>query len=144
MPHSALLMNPPSSACFRRLASPHGFAAVWTILEKPAQIRTQGPIATRFAITEYLLATDHPEGSGKAEFFASFGFTLQQWQHLADALRSHAQTHVVSSSVVSEYGTKYRIDGPLHCPDGRSPSVRSVWIVDAGEENPRLVTAHPI
>jgi hypothetical protein len=95
-------------------------------------------------ITDYLLAFDHPEGAGKGEFFASFGFTVTHWQLLADALLAHARTHPVSSSSRSIYGTKYRIDGAISCPDGRMPVIRSVWIIDAGAEIPRLVTAHPL
>ena len=92
----------------------------------------------------YLLAFDHPEGAAKAEFFASFGFTAAEWELLAEALLAHARTHDVSSSTRSQYGTKYRVDGAISCPDGRTPTIRSVWIIDDGNESPRLVTAHPL
>jgi hypothetical protein len=95
-------------------------------------------------ITNYLLAFDHPEGAGKAEFFTHFGFTVSGWQVLADALTAHAQMQGVSLVSESVYGTKYRIDGPISCPDGRSPSIRAIWIIDAGSEFPRLVTAFPL
>ena len=95
-------------------------------------------------IADYLLAFDHPEGASKAEFFSSFGFTAGDWQDLAYALVEHARAHPVSSMMKSSYGTKYGIDGPIHCPDGRTPSIRAVWIIDAGGQNPRLVTAHPL
>jgi len=29
-------------------------------------------------------------------------------------------------------------------PDGRSPLVRAVWLVESGEDVPRLVTAYPL
>lgn len=95
-------------------------------------------------IADYLLAFDHPEGSSKAEFFSSFGFTAAHWQVLAHALVDHARSTPVASVMKSIYGTKYRIDGPLHCPDGSTPSIRTVWIIDEGTPNPRLVTAHPL
>jgi hypothetical protein len=94
-------------------------------------------------ITHYLLAFDHPEGAGKAEFFTRFGFTEAKWQTLAEALITHARTHPVTSKSETRYGTKFRIEGPISCPDGRSPSIRAVWIIDAGTDFPRLVTAHP-
>jgi hypothetical protein len=97
----------------------------------------------RDKIADYLLAFDHPEGAGKAGFFASFGFSVAQWQVLADALLTHARAHSVSSSSRPQYGTKYRIDGPLTCPDGRTPIIRAIWIIDEGAESPRLVTAYP-
>lgn len=100
-------------------------------------------IVERRKITNYLLAFEHPEGSGKAEFFTHFGFRAEEWEVLADALLIHARTHPVSSKSESEYGTKYRVEGAIVCPDGRSPFVRAVWIIDRGSEVPRLVTAHP-
>jgi hypothetical protein len=95
-------------------------------------------------ITDYLLAADHPEGASKAEFFSHFGFTLTSWETLASALAAHALAHPVSSLTQSKHGTKYRIDGPLICPDGRAPLIRTVWIIDTGADSPRLVTAHPL
>jgi hypothetical protein len=95
-------------------------------------------------VTDYLLAPDHPEGASKAAFFVRFGFTLVEWQVLTEALTAHARANPVASMTASEHGVKYRVDGPIHCPDGRSPMIRTVWIVDAGSEIPRLVTAHPL
>jgi hypothetical protein len=95
-------------------------------------------------IVDYLLAFDHPEGASKAEFFGRFGFTVEKWQVLANALLIHARTNTVSSVSSSEFGTKYRIDGPILCRDGRAPSIRAVWIIDEGSNFPRLVTAYPL
>jgi len=39
---------------------------------------------------------------------------------------------------------KYIIEGPLRCPDGRSPLVRTVWFAEQDDEIPRLVTAIPV
>ena len=101
-------------------------------------------VVERKKIAEYLLAFDHPEGTGKAEFFTRFGFITDDWQILARALVEHAKTYPVASTSESPYGTKYRIEGPILCPDGRSPSIRAVWIIDIGADAPRLVTAYPL
>lgn len=98
----------------------------------------------RDKITDYLLAIDHPEGSSKAEFFARFGFTIADWQVLAEALIAHARRNPISEMSESPYGTKYQLDGSIACPDGRTPSIRVVWIIDTGTEIPRLVTAYPL
>jgi len=95
-------------------------------------------------ITDYLLAFDHPEGASKARFFTRFGFNAAEWQLLAEALVAQALAHEITSISESAYGTKYQIDGPIFCPDRRSPLIRTVWIVDAGSDFPRLVTAHPL
>jgi len=98
----------------------------------------------RSKITGYLLAFDHPEGTGKAEFFTRFGFALTDLEVMADALIAHARQDPVSKVSASHYGTKYQLDGPITCPDGRSPSIRAVWIIDVGTDIPRLVTAYPL
>ena len=38
-------------------------------------------------ITDYLLSCTHRFGASKANFFLKFGFRLDDWQQLADALR---------------------------------------------------------
>jgi hypothetical protein len=103
-----------------------------------------GARVDREKITDYLLAHDHPEGASKADFFTRFGFAAADWSLLAQALLAHAAANPVSAVINSPYGTKYRVDGPIACPDGRSPVIRVVWIIDGGANAPRLVTAHPI
>lgn len=95
-------------------------------------------------IVGYLLSTGHPIGRAKAAFFLRFGFRPEAWQVLEAALISHARANPVAGSEETAFGTKYLIDGPLLAPDGRSPTVRAVWFVEAGEEQPRFVTAYPL
>lgn len=95
-------------------------------------------------VLDYLLATDHPEGGSKAEFFSRFGFSIDQWQHLADALRVHGTSHEVAEIEQTPFGMKYSVDGIVETPDGRAPRIRTVWIVDKGADDTRLVTAYPL
>ena len=46
----------------------------------------------------------------------------------------------------ADYGKRYRVDGTIESPDNRQPrpKVRTVWILEAGTEAPRLITAHPV
>ncbi len=94
-------------------------------------------------VTHYLLSPSHPDGRGKAGFFARFGFTPDSWQTLAAALLRHAAAHDVTKIEASPYGIRYIIEGSLETPDGRAPLVRVVWFIDTDEEIPRLVTAYP-
>lgn len=93
-------------------------------------------------ITGYLLSEDLSEG--KVAFFAAFGFTSARWDLLHDALLAHAAAHEVVRVVSSPFGAKYLVEGPLQTPDGRDPRVRSVWIIEAGTNIPRLVTAYAL
>lgn len=95
-------------------------------------------------ITEYLLSPSHPDGSNKAEFFLQFGFRLENWEVLREALRTHGARHQVVKTVESAYGTRYAVDGTLESPDGRNPLVRTVWLVEKGSSTPRLITAYPL
>jgi hypothetical protein len=94
-------------------------------------------------LVSYLLNPAHPDNGGKAAFFLSLGFTLDNWEIFAAALVRLAQTTDLAQSMESLHGWKYVIDGRLDTPRGKSPVVRTIWIVDLGFEVPRLVTAYP-
>ena len=94
-------------------------------------------------LVAYLLSEDHPDGSGKARWLRQYGFTPQNWRALAVALKRHAKEQSVASMQDSAFGTRYTLVGRLESPDGRNPSVRSVWFVETGGTIPRLVTAYP-
>ena len=50
----------------------------------------------------------------------------------------------VKDVTISPFGTKYIIDGTLKTPLERTVQVRTVWIIDEGQDRPRLVTAFPV
>jgi hypothetical protein len=91
----------------------------------------------------YLLNSAHRFGASKARFFAEFGFTLDNWEVLAIALKAHGTENQVIGVTETGFGPRYEVDGPLAAPDGRQPWVRSVWQIDRGEILPRLITAYP-
>ena len=98
----------------------------------------------REKIVNYLLCMGHPDGQSKARFFMRFGFSLERWAALADALCDHGKGNAVVNVVKSRYGVRYIVEGDLVSPDGRHPRVRTVWIIGNSETVPRLITAHPI
>lgn len=95
-------------------------------------------------ITGYLL--NEATGRGKATFFLRLGFRSDDWQTLVAALMAQARNNPVVSEVDSPYGKRYSVDGTIESPDNRQPrpKVRTVWILEAGTEAPRLITAHPV
>jgi len=101
-------------------------------------------VVERDKIADYLLNSGHRYGASKARFFSGFGFQMERWEQLAQALRHHGQTHEVKRTQETGFGPRYQVEGPLHAPDGRSPRVRSVWQWDHGEVAPRLITAYPL
>jgi hypothetical protein len=100
-------------------------------------------LVERDKITKYLMNLGHPEGSAKARFFLAMGFRTEEWQVLADALLRVATDGNAAEVVESVHGSKYIVDGVLRAPNGQTALVRTVWIKEARQARPRLVTAYP-
>jgi hypothetical protein len=101
-------------------------------------------VVSRAKIVDYLLSETHRDGRHKATFYRRFGFTPENWQELADALKQHAMNHGVAREELSPFGRRLVVEGIIHCPDGRQPHLRSVWFLRDEETKPRFVTAYPI
>jgi hypothetical protein len=95
-------------------------------------------------ITDYLLSESHTVGKSKAKFFRSFGFNETNISQFAKGLVDIAQTDTVVEATETVYGNKYMIDGQLKTPSGDMIRLRTVWIIETGDDVPRLVTAHPL
>lgn len=94
-------------------------------------------------ITHYLLNVNHPDGWGKAQEFRNRGYNESNVDQMTRDLIAVAQSQPVSEVVSTEYGLKYVIYGMLQPPGGGNLLVLSVWMIDYGENAPRLVTAYP-
>jgi hypothetical protein len=97
----------------------------------------------REKIVDYLLNRAHPDNSGKAEFFEALGFRRKEWKNLAAAFLALARQTELAQSMKSPHGRKYVIVGWIESPGGKSPLVKTIWIVDSRVETARLVTAYP-
>ena len=106
-------------------------------------LNADSAVVAREKIRDYLLNAAHPDNGGKAAFFIALGFRVEDWDALAAALRQLARSTEIAETFESIHGRKYTVVGRLQCPSGRLPVVRTVWIVERGEEIPRLVTAYP-
>ena len=95
-------------------------------------------------ITGYLLVAGHKQGGNKADRFIQFGFRIEEWERLAQALAAHGMNNEVINVESAEYGMKYVIEGDMETPSGMPLYVRAIWQTDWGAESPRLVTAYPI
>ncbi len=90
----------------------------------------------REKIVRYLLNPAHRYGASKAGFFGAFGFRAEQRDLLARALREHAENNEVTREHETGFGPRYEVEGALRAPDGREPSVRTVWQKDHGAAAP--------
>ena len=94
-------------------------------------------------IINYLLSETHAVGKAKSRYFRSLGFTEENADQLTDALLMIAQSEEVSQEVPSRYGIKYIMDGDLDTPIGIKVRLRTVWVIETHDEQPRFVTAYP-
>ena len=95
-------------------------------------------------VTDYLLSVSHQDGSAKARFFERFGFRASNCSGFILAILEHGRVNPVANVVDNEFGKRYSVDGEIRSPDGRNPTIRTVWIIEAGLDIPRLITAYPL
>ena len=97
----------------------------------------------REKIVGYLLNLDHRYGASKARFFGAFGFRPEAWEVLRDASCEHGRRWEVKKVTETGFGPRYEVEGELDTPDGRRPRICTVWQLDQGQVEPRLITAYP-
>ena len=95
-------------------------------------------------LIEYLLSETHAVGRWKARFLGAVGFDKTNVAVLEQNLLDIAHDRDVSETISSPYGTKYIIEGTLETPTGNSLQVRTVWVIETGQDRPRFVTAYPV
>ena len=96
-----------------------------------------GPLLRSFSVSmaPYLLNPAHPVGGTKAAWFASVGYTRQNWEELRDDLLTIATSCENFIAKPSPYGVKHEKVGEIGTDDRRPGAVVAVWIV---EENSHL------
>jgi len=94
-------------------------------------------------VRDYLLSSSHPVGRYKAAFFISLGYSAQLWSRLVGDLQLHAHENDAVATQATAYGQKYEVRGIIRGPAGKAAALVAVWIVLAGQEFPRFVTAYP-
>ena len=98
-------------------------------------------IVTEAKLLDYLLNEDHPDQPGRAELFRRLlGITPATFERLRAALLAAAATGDASPGKPSPSGTKYEVRFDMAGPRG-SRTILSVWMIERGQPDPRLVTA---
>jgi len=95
-------------------------------------------------LKEYLLSKTHPVGRWKSKLFRGLGFDETNVDLFEKRLLAVANSENVKESKTSEHGTKYVIEGLLEAPSGKIVKVRTIWVIDEGQDRPRFVTAYPL
>lgn len=95
-------------------------------------------------IHDYLLSNLHPIGKWKAKFFRAYGFEEINEDMLVQQLIKIAHSEDVIDIISSPHGMKYIIEGSLETPINIFVKIRTVWIIEEGQNRPRFVTAYPM
>jgi len=91
-------------------------------------------------IRDYCLNPNHEVGKHKARVFAAaLNLTYNDVEVLQTALLEAVKTIEAEIGKLDEHGQRYTVDFEFE-RQGNRAVVRSVWIIDAGSEIPRLVT----
>ena len=97
-------------------------------------------IIDRRKLTDYCLSPEHDDGRHKARLFQDIlGLNHENADLLLDALRQAAAGGNATVGRTDNYGQRYVIDFEFAGPAGKA-TIRSAWIIRAGENVPRLVT----
>jgi hypothetical protein len=95
-------------------------------------------------LRDYCLSDTHPRGRHKARVFRSrLGLTAADAERLREALLDAARGRQddLRPTGADEFGQRYVLDFPMTTPAG-SATIRSAWIVLAGEDMLRLVSCY--
>jgi hypothetical protein len=103
----------------------------------------QNAVVDPAKVRDYLLSTSHPVGRFKAAFFNALGYTDTNWTVLHRDLLALAALDAAVPGQPAEFGAKYEVHATLVGPSGRTATVVTAWIVRAGEDVPRFITAYP-
>ena len=95
-------------------------------------------------LTGYALDPTHPRGRHKARVFkASLGIDASDAQWLASAILAGLPHVPATPEGADAYGVRWRTDHPLE-REGRTATVRCLWLVPAAEAAPHLVTCYTL
>lgn len=94
-------------------------------------------------LRDYLLNPAHRRGSAKARLLLACGYRADAWQVLEHDLRTQHLTVDFAVTKDNLYGQRFEISAALATPSGRRIVFQSVWQIDKGTDQPRLITLYP-
>jgi len=91
-------------------------------------------------LTGYCLSYEHPRGRHKARVFQSaLGVTAINAAEILDLLLRMVKSEDCAMGLTDEYGTRYTVDF-AYTRGTKQATLRSIWIIKAGEDTPRLTS----
>ena len=94
-------------------------------------------------LTDYVLSDTHATGKFKARYFRSLGFNESNVELFENAVKKIAE-QPIKETLKSPFGMKYVIDGEIKTPSDEVIRLRTVWIIEKGQNSPRFITIYPV
>ena len=95
-------------------------------------------------LREYCLNPRHPRGRHKARVFATaLGLTPSDAEWLGERIREEVRIREAVPGESDDFGRRFVVDCVIVGPAGRA-TVRTAWIVVAGQEAPRLTSCYVV
>lgn len=92
-------------------------------------------------LTKYLL--QWRPVSDKSRFLGLAGYTLENWEMLLSDIQDQLLTLDCEWQDEDDYGVYYLIEGVLSGPNGKSISVKTIWIKEHFAKVTRFITLFP-
>lgn len=94
-------------------------------------------------LRDYSLSPQHRRGEHKARVFASaLGFTAADAATLREMILAAVLHAEAQSGSADEHGSRYTVDFEARGLRGNTVTIRTAWIIDAGNFVPRLVSCY--
>ena len=91
-------------------------------------------------LTDYCLSPIHEIGKHKAAVFESaLDLTAENAEQLKDALLEAVQSNKAEAGRFDKFGQRYTVDFEMEIGTKKA-TVRSGWIIETNEANPKLTT----
>lgn len=106
----------------------------------PNAERAQVPLEK---LRDYALNSEHLKGGNKARVFASaLGLTATDAPALREMILAAVLTKEAQPGVTDAHGARYTVDFERQGLQGNMVTIRTAWIVDAGDTIARLVSCY--
>jgi len=100
-------------------------------------------VLTEKKFTGYFLDPTHPTGGHKAIVFEKvLGYNKSNWRELRSKIQQGILKYRRIERLGNSYGQKFEVRMIIKGPTGRCAKVKTGWIIDEGEVNPRIVSAY--
>jgi len=106
----------------------------------PNAERAQVPLEK---LRDYSLNPTHRKGGDKARVFRSgLGMNAADAERLREMILAAVMTEEALPGVTDAHGSRYTVDFEVQGLQAGAVTIRTAWIIDAGETIPRLVSCY--